>query len=92
MNMKKILYWGLLFSLGIFSACSNDDDIKGEYGGIVYNGYTHQEIDESDPLAVFFRDELHKPYWDGYGNESKQYFIGVCILNLHKNKLSPNVL
>lgn len=72
--MKKILYWGLLFSLGIFSACSNDDDIKGEYGGIVYNGYTHQEIDESDPLSVFFGEELYNPRWDGYGNEYKTFF------------------
>ena len=43
-------------------------------GGEVYDGWGKPEVDESDPLAVFFRDELHGPYWDGAGNEFKTFF------------------
>ena len=54
-----------------------DKNIKNENtvrGGEVYEGWGKPEVDESDPLAVFFRDELHGPYWDGAGNEFKTFF------------------
>ena len=70
----------------MLAGCSSDDEVvngvrngKGERGGIVYQGYTLQEIDESDPLSVFFGEELHNPYWDGAGNEFKTFFEqGQC--------------
>lgn len=95
--MKKIiLLMGVLLSLGMFSACSDDDEItdviEGEQstedsdndqegliikscgGGVVYDGWGKPEVDTSDPLAVFFRDELHDPYWDGVGNVYMTFF------------------
>ena len=49
----------------------NNDSVRG---GEVYDGWVKPEVDMSDPLAVFFRDELHSPYWDGQGNEIKTFF------------------
>lgn len=49
----------------------NNDSVRG---GEVYDGWVNPEVDMSDPLAVFFRDELHSPYWDGQGNEIKTFF------------------
>ena len=54
-----------------------DDEVDNgltALGGEVYDGWGKPEVDESDPLAVFFRDELHGPYWDGAGNEFKTFF------------------
>ena len=74
---KKNLLW-ISALLLMLAGCSNDDEIvnevKGERGGIVYDGYTLQKIDESDPVSVFFGKELHNPRWDGYGNEFKTFF------------------
>lgn len=42
-------------------------------GGIV-NEWENPAVDKSDPLATFFEEELHRPYWDGYGNEFKTFF------------------
>jgi hypothetical protein len=42
-------------------------------GGEAYEGWGI-EGGSSDPLAVFFREELHGPYWDGDGNEYKTFF------------------
>ncbi len=79
MKKKSVLLLNVL--LLIFTGCSNDDEVingvrngEGYRGGIVYDGYTRQEIDESDPLSVFFGEELHNPRWDGYGNEFKTFF------------------
>jgi hypothetical protein len=96
--MKKIFFiLGVLLSLGMFCACSSDDEIVnregsiGDYesrgnnvtasdstgyvsGGVVYDGWGKPEVDPSDPLAVFMRDELHGNYWDGAGNEFKTFF------------------
>ena len=47
-------------------AISNDDGVRG---GEVYNQWGKPETDPSDPLASFFQEELHAPYWDGQGNE-----------------------
>lgn len=78
---KKSVLLLLNVLLLIFTGCSNDDEVingvrngEGYRGGIVYDGYTRQEIDESDPLSVFFGEELHNPRWDGYGNEFKTFF------------------
>ena len=43
-------------------------------GGVVYDGWGKPDVDTSDPLAVFFRDELHGPYWDGSGNKYMTFF------------------
>lgn len=74
---KKSLLW-ISALLLMLAGCGSDDEIvngvKGERGGIVYYGDPHQDIDESDPLSVFFGEELHNPYWDGSGNEYKTFF------------------
>ena len=79
--MKKNLLWmGAL--LLILAGCSSDDDasqgngnVEKVSGGNVYQGFIHQEdVDESNPLSVFFGEELHNPYWDGAGNEYKTFF------------------
>ena len=76
--MKKITkLLGLTTIMLMLAGCSDDEIVNGvkdEHGGFVYNGFTHQEIDESDPLSVFFGEELHTPYWDGSGNEYKTFF------------------
>ena len=79
MKKKSVLLLNVL--LLIFTGCSSDDEVvngvrngEKERGGFVYEGYTQQEIDESDPLSVFFGEELHNPYWDSYGNEHKTFF------------------
>ena len=76
--MKKITkLLGLTTIMLMLAGCSDDEFVNGvkdEHGGFVYNGFTHQEIDESDPLSVFFGEELHTPYWDGSGNEYKTFF------------------
>ena len=78
--MKKILILTSAFLL-MLAGCSSDDEavngevnVEGGRGGVVYEGYTRQEIDESDPLSVFFGEELHNPRWDGSGNEFKTFF------------------
>lgn len=90
MNMKRTIEMILMTLLLIFVAvfvgstlmsCSSDDDENGGFigkykevcGGEVYDDWG-PEVDESDPLAAFFRDELHSPYWDGAGNEFKTFF------------------
>ena len=76
---KKNLLW-ISALLLMLAGCSSDDDyvtideVKGEHGGVVYDGYTQQKVDESDPLSVFFGEELHNPYWDGAGKEYKTFF------------------
>ena len=77
---KKSLLWVSALLL-ILAGCSSDDEViregvhgEGERGGIVYEGHKQQAIDESDPLSVFFGEELHNPRWDGYGNEFKTFF------------------
>lgn len=75
--MKKINIIWISALLLILTGCSSDDEIvieKDEHGGIVYSGYAYQDIDESDPLSVFFGEELHNPYWDDSGNEYKTFF------------------
>ena len=79
MKKKSVLLLNVL--LLIFTGCSSDDEVvngvrngEKERGGFVYEGYTQQEIDESDPLSVFFGEELHNPYWDSYWNEHKTFF------------------
>lgn len=52
-------------------AISNDDGVRG---GEVYNQWGKPETDPNDPLASFFQEELHAPYWDGQGNEYKTFF------------------
>ena len=87
--MKKnlILMVCALLLTGL-SSCSTDDNEADDMdnirqlvlrndgsvlGGEVY-GDRSRETDTSDPLAVFFREELHNPRWDGYGNEHKTFF------------------
>ena len=50
------------------------DGIGYVSGGVVYDGWGKPEVDPSDPLAVFMRNELHGNYWDGAGNEFKTFF------------------
>ena len=82
--MKKSIYilMGMLLAISLGSCSDNDDndimkvasDGIRVQGGEVYDGWGKPEVDTSDPLAVFFRDELHGPYWDGTGNEFKTFF------------------
>ena len=76
--MKRKLLWMSLLLL-ILAGCSSDDDetvdgIVCMGGGVVYDGYLYQQIDETNPLSVFFGAELHQPRWDQYGNEHKSFF------------------
>ena len=86
---KKSLLW-INTLLLMLAGCVSDEeianDIKGEHGGIVYHGDPHQDIDESDPLSVFFGEELHNPYWDGSGNEYKTFFEQGEWNDLYGNK------
>ena len=66
----KRLLWISAFLL-MLAGCS-DEVVEGEQDGIVYD--INQQIDESAPLSTFFKEELHNPYWDGYGNEFKTFF------------------
>ena len=85
-NCISWMFAVLMLVVGM-SSCSKDDDIGNDdignvdivnndsvRGGEVYDGWVKPEVDMSDPLAVFFRDELHSPYWDGQGNEIKTFF------------------
>ena len=81
MKKNSILWMSAVLILIVgMSSCSNDDEIVDVFsnnnavrGGEVY-GWDKPEVDASDSLAVFFRDELHGPYWDGNGNEFKTFF------------------
>ena len=79
--MTLLLIFVAVFVGSTLMSCSSDDDENGGFigkykevcGGEVYDDWG-PEVDESDPLAAFFRDELHSPYWDGAGNEFKTFF------------------
>ena len=77
--MKSKLLWMSLLLL-MMAGCSSDDDaetvdgIVSLGGGVVYDGYAYQQIDETNPLSVFFGAELHQPRWDQYGNVDKSFF------------------
>lgn len=76
--MRKQVLFMSAFLLLCVTGCSNDEsevnDVNNVRGGVIYEGYTQQEIDKSDPLAVFFGNELHGPRWGAYGNELKTFF------------------
>ena len=60
--MKKITkLLGLTTIMLMLAGCSDDEivnGVKGEHGGFVYNGFTQQEIDESDQ-----RPSGDSPFW-----------------------------
>lgn len=86
--MKKNVLWAAIalvitIAIGACSSSNDDDstvgkpaaDDQSDYvdGGII-NEWDRPVVDKSDPLAAFFEEELHRPYWDGYGNEFKTFF------------------
>ena len=80
MKTKTLLGLALLL-LTLMTGCSSDDETQPVMsnddalrGGVIYDMFGKPEVDTSDPLAVFFRDELHGSYWDGSGNEHKTFF------------------
>ncbi len=84
----NILFWtsALILAMAGLSSCSSDDDDETviDYrlidndpevlGGVVYEGWDKPDIYISNPLAAFFNEELHNPYWDDKGNEHKTFF------------------
>lgn len=84
--MKQLLVFVLGFISMTLTGCDSEDNSiprAGKYGegvvgqvrgGVAYDGYARQAVDESDPVSVFFGKELHSPCWDGYGNEVKTFF------------------
>ena len=66
-----------------FAACSSDDDEIGGHGdakeiaavaGEDFPWWRTPKTETSDPLTLFFREELHGPYWDSDGIEHKTFF------------------
>ena len=75
--MKKQVLFMSAFLLLCVTGCSNDEsevnDVNNVRGGVIYEGYTQQEIDKSDPLAVFFGNSIC--YWRLYPKLAQKAII-----------------
>ena len=60
------------------------ETINAVCGGIIHEDFYPKEIDESDPLSVFFAAELHDTYWDIDSKEHSTFFYqeesGDCFM------------
>ena len=49
-------------------------EIAAVAGEEIYDKWRKPQQETTDPLALFFRDELHGPYWDNNNIEHKTFF------------------